>query len=201
MRHRTISSWSSWRLTPMPPLDPPLPSPPLMARNSSTRPPPPSVLLALHLPPTAVAATMVVVAVAMVAVRLLLAVARAREALPGPRSTTLGLTPSTCGHAHPRVLLHPIHLSTSLPSSLHHSTALRHSRWGPRSHLPWHLFDCLELRLHNCHSRHRGLQSVSCFLVLMGYFVPLVGWCLDRLSLGPLYTIPLRASATSTPTT
>jgi hypothetical protein len=85
------------------------------------------------------------VAVAAVVVHLLLEVAKARVALPGPRSTTLGLAPSTCGRAHPWVLLHPVHRSTGLPSSLHHSMALQHSRRGPRSHLPWHLSCCLKL--------------------------------------------------------
>jgi hypothetical protein len=103
--------------------------------SAFTRPPPPSVRLALRLPP---AVAVAVVAAAAVAVRLPPAAARERATLPGPSSTTLGLAPSTCGQARPWVLLRPVHRNTSLPSSLHHSTALRHSRRGPPSHPGFH---------------------------------------------------------------
>jgi hypothetical protein len=139
-----------------------LPSPPPVARSSDTRPPPPSVLLALRLPLAVAAVTaeaVAVVAAAVVAVRLPPVAARARATLPGPRSTTLGLTPSTCGRARPWVLLRPVLRSTSLPSLLHHSTALRRSRRGPHIHLPWHLSHCLELRLRSRRPGLRGLRS------------------------------------------
>jgi hypothetical protein len=137
-----------------------LPSPPPVARSSDTRPPPPSVLLALRLPLAVAAVTaeaVAVVAAAVVAVRLPPVAARAT--LPGPRSTTLGLTPSTCGRARPWVLLRPVLRSTSLPSLLHHSTALRRSRRGPHIHLPWHLSHCLELRLRSRRPGLCGLRS------------------------------------------
>jgi hypothetical protein len=109
-----------------------------VARSSATTPPPSSVLLTLRLPPV---------------------VARARAAPPGPRSTSLGPAPSTCGRTRPRVHLRSVHHNTSLLSSVHHSVALRHSRRGLHSHLPWRLTRCLELRLHShCHG-HCGLRS------------------------------------------
>jgi hypothetical protein len=150
-------------------------SPPPVARSSDTRPPPPSVLLALHLPPAvaAMAAEVVaVVAAAAVAVRLPPAATKARATLLGPRSTTLGLTPSTCGRARLWVLLRPVLRSTSLPSLLHHSTTLRRSRRGPHIHLPWHRSHCLELRLHSRLHGLRGLQSGTCSPSL----APLARW-------------------------
>jgi hypothetical protein len=113
-----------------------------------------------------------VVAAAAVAVRLPPAATKARATLLGPRSTTLGLTPSTCGRARLWVLLRPVLRSTSLPSLLHHSTALRRSRRGPHIHLPWHLSHCLELRLHSHLHGLRGLQSGTCSPSL----APLVRW-------------------------
>jgi hypothetical protein len=119
-----------------PPPDLPLPSPPPMALSSDTRPPPPLVLLTLCLPPAVAVAiamaavvaviTVVVVAAAVaaaaLAVRLLPDVAKARAALPGPCSTTLGLAPSTCGR--------PVHGSSFIPSTTALACLCRHT-------IPW----------------------------------------------------------------
>jgi hypothetical protein len=125
---------------PRPPSDPPLPSPPPVARNSDTRPPPPLVLLALCLPPAVevaavavakVATGAMVVSVAMavveaeaVAVRLPPAAARARTTLPA-----LILQPLDWHHQH---VVRPVHGCSSVLSStalawLHRCTTPRPS--------------------------------------------------------------------------